>query len=215
MSQAQEARPDIPKGPPSEAGGPPPGVGGPPPGVGGPPPGVVSATESGFEGREEELGQAVASVIRTLGHTVPYPHEMNDALVKATLTAIQFAKDQGLMEEYIAHDLKTMEPLNTRVGKMIEQSGNKELALVGICDRTACHYHLVLETEKDGNRRSWTSPFKRVLDASTRLGQFDLTEQYIHENWLVPRMKGYGEAMGVEIDVSDWNDDGRVTIEVK
>ena len=34
LAQAQAARPDIPKGPPSEAGGPPPGVGGPPPGGG-------------------------------------------------------------------------------------------------------------------------------------------------------------------------------------
>lgn len=43
---------------------------------------------------------------------------------------------------------------------------------------------------------------------------FDLTEQEIHETWFVPRVMGYAKAMGVDIKVSDWNDDGIVTIEL-
>jgi hypothetical protein len=43
---------------------------------------------------------------------------------------------------------------------------------------------------------------------------FDLTEQEIHETWFVPRIKGFAAAMGVEVKVSDWNDEGIVTLEL-
>ena len=50
---------------------------------------------SGFEGREDELGSAIAMVLKMLGNHAGYDHEMNDPLVKAHLMAIQFAKTQG------------------------------------------------------------------------------------------------------------------------
>ena len=62
---------------------------------------------SGFEGREEVLGQAVALAIRTLKDSMPYQHEMNDALVKMHLNSVQFAKNKGLSVSYTHLTLPT------------------------------------------------------------------------------------------------------------
>ncbi|HJP05397.1 MAG: hypothetical protein CL799_10090 [Chromatiales bacterium] len=170
--------------------------------------------KTGFEGREDEIGKAVQMALKTMANSAGYQHEMNDALVKARLHAIQFAKDMGIMDKYVEHDIKTMAPINERVGQIIAKTGDKEAALVGLCERTACHYHLVLETETEPGKRTWKSPWGNVLKPCLRLGMFDLTEQEIHETWYIPRVKGYAKAMGVEIKVSDWNEDGTVTLEL-
>ena len=172
------------------------------------------AAKTGFEGKEEIVGKAVQLALKTIANSAGYQHEMNDALVKARLQAIQFAKDMGIMDKYVEHDIKTMAPINTRVAQIIAKTGDKEAALVGLCERTACHYHLVLETQAEPGKRTWKSPWGHVLAPSKRLGMFDLTEQEIHETWFVPRVMGYAKDMGVNIKVSDWNDDGVVTIEL-
>jgi hypothetical protein len=172
------------------------------------------AAKTGFEGKEEIVGKAVQLALKTIANSAGYQHEMNDALVKARLQAIQFAKDMGIMDKYVEHDIKTMAPINTRVGQIIAKTGDTEAALVGLCERTACHYQLVLETEAEPGKRSWKSPWGHVLGPSKRLGMFDLTEQEIHENWFIPRIKGYAKDMGVNVKVSDWNDEGIVTIEL-
>lgn len=170
------------------------------------------AAKTGFEGREAEIGKAVQLALKTMANSAGYQHEMNDALVKAHLEAMQFAKDMGLMAEYVAHDVKTMSAINKRVGMIIERTGDREAALVGLCERTACHYHLVFETEAAPGMRRWKSPWGTVLNACKTLGMFDLTEQEIHETWFVPRIKGYARDMGVEIEVSPWSEDGIVEI---
>lgn len=174
----------------------------------------AQAMTSGFEGREEELGKAMSVVFKTMKNTAPYVHEINDGLIKAWLVALQYAKNRGELDEFVAHDIETMEPINQRLRKVIENAGDPEIALIGIFDHTACHYHLVLETESEPGKRTWVSPFKRVLDACKKIGQFDLTEREIHENWTVPRLMGYAEALGVKFRVSPWNDDGVLTCEL-
>ena len=193
-----------------------PAAGGPPPGVAaGPPPDAFLGMATGIEGREEDLGRSVAVVLKTLKNVKPYAHDINDALIKARLQAMQFASDHGLMEEYVAHDIKTMKPLTSMMKKLVEKSGQSEIALIGIFDRTACHYQLCLENESaaPGIRR-WRSPFGKVLDKCRKLGQFDLTEEWIHENWTRPRLLGYAKAMGVDMRVSHWQPDGWLTAEV-
>ena len=170
------------------------------------------AAKTGFEGREEMIGKAVQLALKTMANSAGYQHEMNDALVKARLQAMQFAKDMGVMDKYVEHDIETMKPINTRVRQIIEKTGDREAALVGLCERTACHYHLVLETQSEPGRRTWKSPWKNVLEACKRLNMFTITEKEIHDEWYVPRIKGYARDMGVEIDVSEWNEDGTVTI---
>jgi len=173
-----------------------------------------TGAKTGFEGKEEVIGKAVQLALKTMAASAGYEHEMNDALVKARLHAIQFAKDQGVMAEYVAHDIKTMSPINTRVGKLIAKTGDREAALVGLCERTACHYQLVLETKEEKGKRTWKSPWGHVLAPSKRMGMFDLTEQEIHETWFTPRIKGFAKDMGVDVKVSDWNEDGIITLEL-
>ena len=211
MSSVQALRKESASGAagrPAPAGGPPPGV------AGGPPPHAFLGMPTGVEGREDDLGRSVAVVLKTLKNVKPYAHDINDALIKARLQAMQFAKDQGLMEEYVAHDIETMKPLTGMMRGLIEKNGQSEIALVGIFDRTACHYQLCLENESGPGFRRWRSPFGKVLDKCRKLGQFDLTEEWIHDNWTRPRLLGYAEAMGVEMRVSDWQPDGWLTAEV-
>lgn len=171
-------------------------------------------TLSGFEGYEKELGQSINVVLKMLSNHAGYAHEMNDPLVKAHLLAIQFAKNNGTLADYVEHDIQTMLPINKRMRQIIEKTGEKEIALVGLFDRTACHYALALDSEGTGNSRTWTSPFKTVLEAAGRIGQFDLTEEEIHENWTKPRLLGYAKDMGVEIRVSDLDENRRITVEL-
>ena len=204
----------------ANAGGGAPGSGGgPPPWVrammaGGAPQSMAAmlATSSGFEGREKALGDAVAMAIRTLKDTVPYQHDMNDALVKMHLTSVQFAKDQGCVADYVEHDIKTMQPMLQRLKGMIEKTGEKEIALAGIFDRTPCLYQLCLDLKVEPGKRSFTFPYSKVAEISRRIGQFTLTDAEMHHLWLKPRLLGYGAALGVQIEVSDIDADNKVTV---
>ena len=168
-------------------------------------------TLSGFEGREMELGKSLNVILRTLSNTAGYTHEINDALVKMHLNAMQFAKDLGKIQEYVDHDVKTMRPINERVGNIIRKTGQKEIALVGLFDRTACHFQLALENEAEEGMRRWKEPFGYVLYQAKRIGQFDLTVEEIHEQFVKPRFYGYAKDMGVEIEVSDIGEDDWIT----
>ena len=143
----------------------------------------------GFEGREALLGEAMNMVIKTLNQTQPYQHMVNGALVLAHLGAMQFAKNNGMLEAYVEHDRKMMEPVNFRMRKLIEETGNKELALEAVFDITECHYQLVLNTKVEPGKRTWVSPFKQSLAACVRMGQMDLTEEEVHNRWTRPRLQ--------------------------
>jgi hypothetical protein len=193
--------------------------GGPPPGVtGGGPPDFNAMAQmylkghtTGLEGREEEFARAVLNVIKTLSDKQPYPHEVNDALVKAWLQSMQFAKDQNLVKEFIAKDIQTMEPVNKRLGQLIQMTGEKELALEAVAGWSPCHHHLIpTETMKLPGKRVFLSPFKMVLDAGRSIGQFDFDERWMHDNWMTPRMRGYSDALGVKLDVEPWNEETRL-----
>jgi hypothetical protein len=168
-------------------------------------------TLSGFEGREEQLGKSLNVMLKTLSNTAGYAHEINDALVKMHLNAMQFAKDQGKIDEWVEHDVKTMRPINSRMANIIKKTGQKEIALVGLFDRTACHYQLAMENESEEGMRRWKEPFGYVLAQAKRIGQFDLTEEEILDKFVRPRIMGYAEDMGVKLDVSDIDEDGWIT----
>jgi len=172
-------------------------------------------TLSGYEGRESELGLSMSILLKMLGHHAGYAHEMNDPLVKAHLTAIQFAKNMGALDQYVAYDIKNMEPINLRMKQIIEKTGNPEIAIIALFDRTACHYALALTSAGDGLSRTWKDPFGWVLTQCRKIGQFDLTPQEIHETWTTPRLVGYGNTMGVKMHVSPWQEDGMITCSVE
>jgi hypothetical protein len=173
---------------------------------------TMEGTSSGFEGREELLGKAVAMAIRTLKDSMPYQHEMNDALVKMHLNSVQFAKNAGLIKQYVEHDVKTMMPMLQRMKGMIEKTGDREIALVGMFERTACLYQLCMDLKASPGKREFTFPFTTVLTIGKRIGQFDMTDQELHEIWLKPRLLGYAEVLGVKINVSDIGPDGKVSV---
>ena len=165
-----------------------------------------------FEGRDEELSRAMAVVMKTFQSRAAYDHQINDALVKATMTSLQFAKNNDMMEEFVQHDVETLRPILVRRSKEIQETGNREIALDSLAE-TGCFYQLVVDGyEREPGKVTYTSPYKRVLAASSRLGQHDLTEQEIHEKWTKPRFEAYAEILGVDLEVSDWSEDGVITV---
>jgi hypothetical protein len=169
---------------------------------------------SGFEGREALLGQGLVQLLKTVICDVPYQHHLNDAVLKAHLNAIQFAKNHGMLTQLVEHDVKTLSPINKRVGQMIKTTGNAEYGLVAMFERTDCFYQLVLEWKSEPGRRTWLSPFRTVLTMGKGIGQFDLTEQEIHEQWTMPRLQGYARDLGIDVRISPWREDGWLTCEL-
>ena len=172
----------------------------------------VLAPPTGMEGREADVAESMQVLVRTMQIQIPYPHDMNDALLKAHLTAIQFAKNNGMLEQHVQHDRETMQPLLDRTKSMIDKTGNKELALVMIFERTGCFFQMCLDAKIEPGKRTFTFPFKKVLEAATRLGQFDMSEKELLDNWWRPRYAGYGEAVGVKFNISDMDENGKVTV---
>lgn len=206
-----------------------------------PPPPKDFYTHSGFDGREAELGAAVMDAIRKakpaggdalsfdaaqqkmLGVAVaraiqalsvedPYQHETNDAVVKAQLTALQFAKDNNMVGAMVDHEVKTQTPMLKRVGKLIGMGGSPELGIIALTERTACFYQLVMDYKRDGMTIRWKSPYGVVLAAGSKIGQFNLTEKEVHEMYTVPAMKKRGAVMGMDVTFSPWQDDGWITM---
>ena len=176
------------------------------------PPGETPQND--FTGREAELGQGVATVIRTLNVRKPYQHEMNDALVKLTLNYVQFAKDHGLLKEMIEEEVRSQMPMLVRTGKIVQQTGMKDIALVAMTDRTACFYQLALDVKREPGKISFKSPYGTVLASTRQLGIHNLTEKELHEVWTKPRFEQQAAVMGVNVEVSDWRDDGWVTLSI-
>ena len=190
----------------------------PPPLVAGQPPATPSVHDfglwSGFEGREELLGRGLVQLLKTVIADAPYQHHLNDAAMKAHLNAIQFAKNHGMLPQLVAHDVKTLAPVNKRVGQLVAKTGNPEYGLVALFERTDCWYQLVLEWTVEPGRRTWRSPFHTVLAMGRRIGQFDLTEQEIHEEWTVPRIQGYAADIGIAVKISPWQESGWLSCEL-
>jgi len=170
-----------------------------------------------FPDKTEELGNIMQMVFKTLNHSSrSYEHEVNDALVKMTLGHIQFAKDNDLLKEIVDESVETERPMLARVAKMIEQTGEKELALKAVFEQTTCHFQLVLETEMQPGVRRFVSPFGHVLTQTVRMGQHDLTEEEIFNVWQKPRYERYGEILGVPLEVDPWDPETRlITVRIK
>ena len=173
---------------------------------------TMSKNEIDLSNRAPELGDNVNTVVKTMLKTQGYDHELNDALVKATLGQYQFAKNHGLIKELVEAEARNQSPMLLRVKKMIEMTGNRELALMSVMDHTSCFFHLVHDIKIQPGKRTYKSPFSRVLEPSKRLGIFNLTEKEIHEKITIPRMNAYGKILGVTFNVSEWRDDGMITV---
>ena len=170
------------------------------------------APTSGYEGMEDQLARAINVVLMTLNERSAYQHDINDALVKMILTTIQFAKDNDMIDELIANEVETTRPLLERVRRNYLKTGKLDTAMVGMIDRTACAYQLYLKIDKTDAERSWESPFGLVLEQTRRMGQHDLTEQEVHDIWIKKRYHAFAEVVGVELSISDIDENGRVSV---
>tara|TARA_B100000029_G_scaffold124362_1_gene117842 strand:- start:293 stop:814 length:522 start_codon:yes stop_codon:yes gene_type:complete len=161
---------------------------------------------------EDQLARAMNVVLMTLNERSAYQHDINDALVKLVLTTIQFAKNNDMIDELIAHEVETTRPLLERVRRNYLKTGQLETAMIGMIDRTACAYQLYLKIDKTDAERSWESPFGLVLEQTRRMGQHDLTEQEVHDIWIKKRYHAFAEVVGVELEISDIDENGRVSV---
>jgi hypothetical protein len=165
-----------------------------------------------YSGKEDMVGLAASKMIKTLESNSAYQHYTSDALVKMTLEFMQYAKDQGKLEEVARKDATTQFPMLRRVATLVEKTGDKELALKSITDQTACFFQLVGAVERAPGMVTYRAPYGHVLEQTTRMGMHDLTEEEIHNKWTKPHIEVWSDILGVDIQISDWQDDGMVTI---
>jgi len=119
-----------------------------------------------------------------------------------------------MVQEWIDAQVTTQMPMIRRVGNMIEKTGDTELGTLALTERTACFYQLVVDYEREGDLIRWRSPYWNVLAQTTRLGQHDMSEQWIHENYTVPMMEKQAAGMDMVAEVSGWQEDGWITMRV-
>lgn len=164
-------------------------------------------------GNEREFGLAASKMIKTLKED-GYVHEMNDALVKMTLEFMQHAKNEGKLAQ-VAREYATVQfPMLRRVAALIEKTGDKELALIAITDQTSCFFQLTAEVQRMPGMVRFRAPYGHVLEQTRRMGMHDLTEQEIHEQWTTQHVQVWSEILGVGIQISDWQEDGMVTLSI-
>jgi hypothetical protein len=163
---------------------------------------------------DEDLGRYLMIAVKTMGHNASYQHEYNDALVKLHLTAVSFAKEFDMYEQLVEHDVKTTEYMMKRIGSAIELTGREDFALMAIFEQTTCFFQLVDELQWNSpTSLTYTTPFSRVLNVSQKVGIFEnLTEEEVHNNYIIPRYMAYAEIMGVKLDVSPLGANGEITV---
>ena len=170
----------------------------------------LAGQSTGIEGREEDYLRAMQLALRTTRHTKGYPHEMNDALIMEYLTGVRFARRLGVVDQFNAEHVEVMAPVLDRVRGVIEDTGEREIALEAMAGWSTCHYQLVLtETHKEPGKRWFLSPFKTGLEQGRRVGQFDFDEDYVVTETFLPRFHGYAERLGVELKTG-WDPQTRI-----
>ncbi len=171
-------------------------------------------TDASFiEGREAEFGRAVGNILRTYQFPGSYEHQANDGLVKSEVSWIEFAYEYDMLDEALESDLESMRILFSRGKKKIEETGNLEIAL-NFLTLSPCFRDL---TVAEGFTRvpgqvSYVSPYGRSLSSGTLKDTRKITEQQIHELWTMPRINAYGELLGVEFQISEWDDEERLIV---
>jgi len=163
---------------------------------------------------DEALGRYILTAVKTMNHNASYQHEYNDALVKLHLTAVSFAKETDMYEQLVEVDVKTTEYMMKRIGSAIKMTGREDFALMAIFEQTTCFFQLVDELQWNSPTSvTYTTPFSRVMEASQKVGIFaNLTEEEVHNNYIIPRYMAYAEVMGVKLDVSPLGANGEITV---
>ena len=173
----------------------------------------VGTEEDLIGGRDAEFGRLIGDAIRTFHMTMPYHHQANDALIKEQLKTADWAFQTGNMETLVQHDIDSMyEILRERV-YWIEQTGDYSLALDAVTTPT-CFRNLTIAEGFQWHgpmKVSWLSPYKRILEKGWLRNIWkSVTEQRLHEEWTVPRIKGFAQHLEVDFEISPWNEKTRL-----
>jgi hypothetical protein len=157
--------------------------------------------DGGFAQRED-LADALKVLVKTYSDTRPYPHKFNDALVKMHLRNLDFAVRKGLWKERAEHYVWTLGVVVDRhIKKGIEMFG-KEAFLWGNFERTSCSYQLYEHINIKEGERSFSCPFKPILDQIQKtMGTYKITWDDVHNKWCIPVWSGFANNVGVEIKV--------------
>ncbi len=174
----------------------------------------IGTTDNLIEDRDAEFGRIIGNTLRTFQMKLPYYHQGNDALIKEQLKWVDFAFSTGKVDEMIEWDIESMREILSERVYWIEQTGDISLALDAITTPTCFRDLVVAEGfEFHDNRRrvSYVSPYKRILEKGWKRGIWtNLTEQKIHEEWTIPRFRGYADHLQVKMVFSPWNEETRI-----
>jgi len=167
-----------------------------------------------IDGRDAEFGRILANTIRTFQMTLPYHHQGNDALMKEQLKWMDYAQQLDRTAEMVQFDIDSMKEIFEERRYWIEETGDISLALDAVTTPT-CFRDLTvadgIQFNEDRTEIAYVSPYKRVLEKGwLRNIWTGLTEQYIHENWTVPRFAGYQHHFQVRFEVDPWDEDSRI-----
>ena len=147
----------------------------------------------------------------------PYPHEMNDALVKAWLALDPVRQGPEPARRSSARRTSTiMRPVNKRMGQLIAATGEKEIALEAVAGWSPCHHHLVVTgTEKLAGRaplpvavQAWCST-PAARSASSTSTSSSSTRTGSSRACTASRRTSASSST-----ISPWQEDGMVTISV-
>lgn len=89
-----------------------------------------------------------------------------------------------MLKQVVDEDVNSQRQQLERVRRLIERTGNRDLAIVGI------------------------------FEQPVRMGIHALSERETHEKWTIPRMQAHARVLGLELEVSPRRDDGMVTVSV-
>lgn len=170
----------------------------------------IGTSENLIEDRDAEFGRIIGNIVRMFQMKLPYYHQGNDALIKEQLKWVDFAFATNRVDEMITWDINSMREILSERVYWIEQTGDISLALDAVTTPT-CWRDLVVaegfEWHDNRHRVSYVSPYKRILEKGWKRGIWTtLTEQKIHEEWTIPRFRGYAGHLQVKFVFSPWNE---------
>ena len=159
----------------------------------------------GIDFKFDELSANVTPGVRMLFQTytdvIPYPHKMNDALVKAHLTDLDCAVRHNHWQEAVDHWVYTLEPILEMIGGWVETDG-PDKGLYGMFEANSCNYQLFEKIEVKPCERLLQCPYKEMLEIVSVLGRHIITLDDVCHKWCIPLWKGFAEKIGFEIEVT-------------
>jgi hypothetical protein len=156
--------------------------------------------EFDFDSDAANLQPAVRMLFQTYTDVIPYPHKFNDALVKAHLTALDFAVQHNLWKEKAEHEAYILGPILEMIKGWVEEEG-PDKGLWGMYEANSCNYQLFekINVSKKGER-SFPCPYKEILEISEKLGTFKITWDDVHEKWCKAFWNACARKVGIQIE---------------